>query len=78
MKRFGAAAVLVLAVSVPSAVADTSPYAGFPVPPRGATVFSRQFGANALALGVVPRARNRVRRLRRRSPRSSPIPRRAA
>ncbi len=56
MKRLGAAAVLVLAVSVPSAVADTSPYAGFPVPPRGATVFSRQFGANALALGVVPRA----------------------
>jgi hypothetical protein len=57
VKRLGGAAVLVLAVSVPSAVADTSPYAGFPVPPRGATVFSRQFGANALALGVVPRAR---------------------
>jgi hypothetical protein len=29
--------------------------AAFPVPPRGAVVFSRQMGGNALALGVVPR-----------------------
>jgi hypothetical protein len=30
--------------------------AGFPAPPRGAVVYSRQFGRNALALGVAPRA----------------------
>src|SRR5262249_30241875 len=30
--------------------------AGFPAPPQRAVVYSRQFGRNALALGVVPRA----------------------
>jgi hypothetical protein len=30
--------------------------AGFPAPPQGAVVYSRQLGRNALALGVVPRA----------------------
>jgi hypothetical protein len=29
---------------------------GFPAPPQGAVVYSRQLGRNALALGVVPRA----------------------
>jgi hypothetical protein len=56
VKRLGAAAVVALTVSAASAVADTGPYAGFPVPPPGATVFSRQLGANALALAVVPRS----------------------
>ena len=36
-------------VSVPK------PPAGFPAPPAGATVFSREDGADTLALGVVPR-----------------------
>jgi hypothetical protein len=30
--------------------------AGFPAPPQGAVVYSRQLGRNALALGVAPRA----------------------
>ena len=32
-----------------------SPAAGFPAPPSGAVVFSRQAGSEALALGIVPR-----------------------
>jgi hypothetical protein len=37
---------------------DTVPtvQAGFPAPPRGAVVYARQLGRNALALGLVPEA----------------------
>jgi hypothetical protein len=40
----------------PSAETVPTLEAGFPAPPRGAVVYSRQLGRNALALGVVPRA----------------------
>src|SRR5436190_10594596 len=43
------------ATQTPADVATPAPYAHFPLPPRGAIVFSRQLGSDALALGVVPR-----------------------
>jgi len=44
-------------VASPAVARTTSP--AFPSPPRGATVFARELGANALALAVVPQ-RGRV------------------
>jgi hypothetical protein len=47
----------VLAASTALAAPPTVPVPGhpaFPAPPRGAIVFSRQLGSDALALGVVP------------------------
>jgi hypothetical protein len=40
--------------------ASTPMSPSFPAPPRSATVFSRQLGANALALAVVPRRGGRL------------------
>jgi hypothetical protein len=59
------AAVLILAAvllrpghSAPAPVSESTlpvaQHAGFPVPPPGAVVFSREVGGDALALGVVP------------------------
>jgi hypothetical protein len=39
----------------PSAETVPTVEAGFPAPPQGAVVYSRQLGRNALALGVLPR-----------------------
>jgi hypothetical protein len=39
----------------PPALTSVAPQPGFPAPPRGAIVYSRQFGSDVLALGVVPR-----------------------
>jgi len=41
-----------VAAAAPSVSSPARP--GFPAPPRGAVVFSRQLGSDALALGVVP------------------------
>jgi hypothetical protein len=43
--------------AAPSAASSPPPARGFPAPPAGAVVFSREDGANALALGLVPRGR---------------------
>jgi hypothetical protein len=51
--RLGALAV-VLAIGLTGATASSATPTSFPVPPAGATVFSRQLGADALALAVVP------------------------
>jgi hypothetical protein len=45
------------AAPLPAATAPNNASSGFPVPPRGAIVFSREMGPDALALGVVPRPR---------------------
>jgi hypothetical protein len=41
----------------PGAAVPNNVSSGFPAPPRGAVVFSREMGPDALALGVVPRPR---------------------
>jgi hypothetical protein len=52
-----AAAVLLRtpALAEPPPAIPASPSAGFPAPPSGAVVYSRQAGSEALALGIVPR-----------------------
>jgi hypothetical protein len=45
-----------LRVDAPSVETVPTVQAGFPAPPRGAVVYARQLGPNALALGVVPGA----------------------
>ena len=56
-----AAVLLRPGVSAPTATdlstVPASKRAGFPAPPRGAVVFSREMGGDALALGVVPQRR---------------------
>ena len=42
----------------PSQTATVPPSPQFPAPPRGAVVYSRQLGSDALALGVVPQGRS--------------------
>ena len=44
------------AAAPPARPSARSGPAGFPAPPRGAVVYSREMGPDALALGVVPRA----------------------
>jgi hypothetical protein len=56
------AAVLAAVLLRPDAGAQPSaepspPATSFPAPPRGAVVFSRQLGSDALALGIVPHGR---------------------
>jgi hypothetical protein len=55
-----AAAVILRTPGAPASTesppaSPASPAAGFPAPPSGAVVFSRQAGSEALALGIVPR-----------------------
>jgi hypothetical protein len=45
------------AAPAPTATTPGKASSGFPAPPRGAVVFSRELGSDALALGVVPRPR---------------------
>ena len=55
----GLFATAVLSASAALAAPPAVPvpgHPGFPAPPRGAIVFSRQLGSDALALGVVPQA----------------------
>jgi hypothetical protein len=52
------AAALALGLTGANASSATSP--AFPSPPAGATVYARELGSDALALGVVPRAGNGV------------------
>src|SRR5690349_1091118 len=40
--------------SAPATSQPANDHAGFPVPPRGAVVYARQWGGSAVALGVVP------------------------
>jgi hypothetical protein len=49
-----------LAVALTGAAASPATPTSFPKPPAGATVFSRQLGADALALGVVGQRGGRV------------------
>jgi hypothetical protein len=45
-----------LRAEAPSVETVPTVQAGFPAPPRGAVVYARQLGRNALALGLVPEA----------------------
>jgi hypothetical protein len=56
-----AAAALLAACQSGAQAASTTRDPTFPRPPRGATVFSRQLGNNALALAVVPQGGTTVR-----------------
>jgi len=48
------------AIGLTGARASSATPTSFPKPPAGATVFSRQLGADALALGVVPHPEGKV------------------
>ena len=52
----GQAAVAATSAAAPARAAAPSSPSGFPAPPRGAVVYSREMGPDALALGVVPRS----------------------
>jgi hypothetical protein len=53
LRLLASAAVLAIGVTGPNASSALSP--SFPSPPAGATVFARELGSDALALGVVSR-----------------------
>jgi hypothetical protein len=52
--RPGTSGARAAAAPVAPSVQSVRTHPGFPSPPRGAVVFARQFGRDALALGVVP------------------------
>ena len=52
----GQAAVAATSAAAPARAAAPSSRSSFPAPPRGAVVYSREMGPDALALGVVPRS----------------------